>query len=820
MRYIKDLRSLGLQDVGLVGGKNASLGFMLQQLGSAGVRVPSGFAITVDAYWHHLQVSGLSEKVTALLKKLNRLSNFSSVKQVGRELRSLIESAPLSEILVQEITDAYRLLSEEAGQKACVVAVRSSATAEDLPDASFAGQQESYLNVREIKNVLTAYKKCMASLFTDRAIMYRQERGFHHHTVGISVGIQQMVRSDRATAGVMFTLDTESGFENAIVITSSYGLGEAVVKGEVVPDEFHVFKPMLTKGFDPIIKRTCGSKKTERVCIARGVGTSKKAVSAERQRVFSLNDAQLLELAHAAVAIEKAYSASVHCNVPMDIEWAYDGDTGLLYIVQARPETVHARKREEQTIITYRLAPHQKLQPLVKGQSVGQKIATGKARVIVSLQEGVELLEEGEILITRMTDPDWVPLMKKAAGIITESGGRTCHAAIISRELGIPALVGAAGVLKSVRDGQLITLDCSAGSEGTVYEGQLAIEMEKNVLGEITKAPVNVLVNVASPERAYRYSFLPVDGVGLARLEFIITNAVQVHPMALVAPERVTDKKIKKQLADIAAPYASAQEFFIKKVAEGVATIAAAFFPRPVLVRFSDFKSNEYRGLLGGSYFEPVEENPMMGLRGAARYYHELYAPAFELECQAIRYAREVMGLHNINVMVPFVRTVEEARKVVELLKAQGLVSKRNGLEIWMMCEIPSNVLLIEQFAEYFDGFSIGSNDLTQTTLSVDRDSGLLATVFDERNEAVKKMMSLAVHGAHFAGRPIGICGQAPSDYPEIARFLINEGINSISLNPDSVPSFLSAFGLPAAKGEKGPAKQRLLEEIIPAQMA
>ncbi len=818
MQYIKNFKSIELKDVPLVGGKNASLGYMLQHLTDAGVRVPAGFAITVDAYWDHVRANNLLEEVTLLTKKLRRMSDFAAIKKVGKTLRELLEAAPLSPALVKEITESYAALSREVGCVDCVVAVRSSATAEDLPDASFAGQQESFLNVSGIKQVLAAYKKCLASLFTDRAIMYRAEKGFDHLAVGISVGVQHMIRSDRATSGVMFTLDTESGFKDVVVISSAYGMGESVVKGEVVPDEFHVFKPLLKKGLDPIIKRECGSKKIERVCVSKKSGTVKRAVSGERSQCFSLSDKQVLELAKTACIIEKEYAQNAGAWTPMDIEWAYDGDNGLLYIVQARPETVHAQKEQGHTMTTYRIAPNQKTEMVVKGQSVGQKIAVGRARVISSMHEGLISLEEGEILVTRMTDPDWVPLMKKAAGIITESGGRTCHAAIVSRELGIPAIVGAAGAMKKIHDGQFVTIDCSTGSEGFVYEGVMAIETQQTALGALPKTPVKVLLNVASPERAYTYSSLPVDGVGLARLEFIITNAVQVHPMALVAPEKIQDKKILKKLQEVTAAYASPQDFFIKKVAEGVGMIAAAFFPRPVLVRFSDFKSNEYRGLLGGSYFEPLEENPMMGWRGASRYYHELYAPAFELECQAIRYVREVMGLHNVNVMVPFVRTVEEAHKVTELLKKQGLVSQRNGLEIYMMCEIPSNVLLIDQFAQYFDGFSIGSNDLTQTTLSVDRDSGLLASVFDERNEAVMKMMSLAIHGAHFAGRPIGICGQAPSDYPEVAQFLMDEGINSISLNPDSVIPFLSTFGKPVA--QDFPVELKNKDSIIPAQIA
>jgi pyruvate,water dikinase len=818
MQYIRKFKTLQLKDVLLVGGKNASLGHMLHSLSMSGVRVPAGFAVTVDAYRDHLKTNNLLPEVTLLIKKLRRMSDFAAIKKVGKQLRDVLENAPLSVELIKEITESYEALSQEADCIDCVVAVRSSATAEDLPDASFAGQQESFLNVSGIKQVLAAYKKCLASLFTDRAIMYRAEKGFDHLAVGISVGIQQMVRSDRATSGVMFTLDTESGFKDVVVISSSYGMGESVVKGEVVPDEFHVFKPLLTKGLTPIIKRECGSKIKERVCSSKKAGTILRPVSLERAQKFSLSDAQVIELAKTACIIEKEYEQVRGSWTPMDIEWAYDGDSGLLYIVQARPETVHAQREQGHSMTTYRIASHQKTTVLVKGQSVGQKIAVGRARVITSMHEGLLSLEEGEILVTRMTDPDWVPLMKKAAGIITENGGRTCHAAIVSRELGIPAIVGAAAAMKKIQDGQYVTLDCSTGSEGVVYEGILAIEKEQTALGALPKTPVKVLLNVASPERAYTYSALPVDGVGLARLEFIITNAVQVHPMALIVPEKIQDKKVLKKLQEVTASYASPHDFFIKKVAEGVGMIAASFFPRPVLVRFSDFKSNEYRGLLGGSYFEPTEENPMMGWRGASRYYHESYAPAFELECQAIRYAREVMGLHNINVMIPFVRTVEEARKVTELLKKQGLVSQRGGLEIYMMCEIPSNVLLIEQFAQYFDGFSIGSNDLTQTTLSVDRDSGLLATVFDERNEAVMKMMSLAIHGSHFAGKPIGICGQAPSDYPEIAQFLMDEGINSISLNPDSVIPFLSTFGKPSVEDFSSGLKNK--DSIIPAQIA
>ncbi len=802
MNYVKQFGSIGLQDSTSVGGKNASLGQMIQHLSSAHIRVPQGFAVTAQAYWDHLAQNGLTEKVADLLAYIDDKNPVETVKKVGQQIRDLIEHTALLPELEQEIIAAYKQLVRITGKK--TVAVRSSATAEDLPDASFAGQQESFLNVSGSQNVIVAYRSCIASLFTDRAILYRREKGFDHALVGISVGIQQMVASETGCSGVMFTLDTETGFSNVVVISSSYGIGESVVKGEVVPDEFHVFKETLNKNFDPIIKRVCGSKKIKRVCDKKQSGTVIRPVSKAAQAQFSLSDAQIRELARVGCAIEQHYSKEAGYQVFSDIEWAYDGIDGLLYILQARPETVHGQKKQGHGSVTYRLKPGQKLTILAKGQSVGQKIVSGRARIITSM-DAVSTIAEGDILITHMTDPDWVSVMKKSGGIITESGGRTCHAAIVSRELGIPALVGAAGVMSKIQDGQMITLDCSGGSEGIIYEGRLEFEKETIALDTIPQAPVKVLLNIASPERAYAYSSLPVEGVGLARLEFIISNEVQVHPMALVSPETINDPKVLKKVQAVTAAYKSPQEFFVKKVAEGVGTIAAAFYPRSVLVRFSDFKSNEYRGLLGGSQFEPVEENPMMGLRGASRYYHELYRDAFTLECEAIKYVRESMGLHNVNVMIPFVRTLKEAEKVVELLKTNGLVSGRNGLEVYMMCEIPSNVILIDEFAKFFDGFSIGSNDLTQTTLSVDRDSGLLASVFDERDAAVTKMLSLAVHGAHYAGKPIGICGQAPSDYPEVAQFLIEEGINSISLNPDSVIPFLRRFGTITEKKEFTP---------------
>ena len=813
MKYIKKFQEIGIDDAAHVGGKNASLGQMFQYLKDVGVRVPDGFAVTVEGYWDHLRLNGLNYSFSRIVSKLSYTSDLATIRLVGKELRALIEDAPLPNQLEKEIVQGYQALCSIAGDKKLAVAVRSSATAEDLPDASFAGQQETFLYVSGKKQVLDAYRRCLASLFTDRAIMYRHEKKFDHKLVALSVGIQQMVRSDTGAAGVMFTLDTESGFKEVVVISSAYGLGETVVKGEIVPDEFHVFKKNLFKNFDPIIKRSCGSKKMQRVAFKRGAGTKLSSVLEKDRITFSLTDEEVRELAQLGCSIETYYSELAGQWTPMDIEWAKDGIDGKLYILQARPETVHARQKKSHSYLIYSLKNGEAKTVLAKGQSVGQKIVSGRARVISSLDE-TAVIEDGEILVTSMTDPDWMPIMKKAAGIVTENGGRTCHAAIVSRELGIPAIVGATGVLKKIENGQYITVDCSSGSDGLIYEGVLSIVTQEVSLQDVPKVPVKLLVNVASPERAYTYSALPVEGVGLARLEFIITNSVQVHPMAVAVPEKVKDKKMLEKVKELSAAYGSSQDFFVKKLAEGIATIAASFYPRSVLVRFSDFKSNEYKNLLGGADFEPTEENPMMGLRGASRYYHELYASAFELECKALLYVRQRMGLHNVNAMVPFVRTIKEAEKIVGLLKTNGLISKRDGLELFMMCEIPSNVLLIDQFAQYFDGFSIGSNDLTQTTLSVDRDSGLLAHLFDERDEAVTKMLSLAIHGAHYAAKPIGICGQAPSDYPEIAQFLMQEGIDSISLNPDSVLPFLSTYGK---------FEEKVLEvksqEIIPARI-
>lgn len=794
MKYIKEFEKLTLKDIPEVGGKNASLGQMIRDLGSQGVDVPSGFAVTASAYWLHLEENHLLEKLKKLLKPLKKQSNLKTLAQIGKQARKLIASAPLPTQLAEEITQAYKIMCKESGMVDCSVAVRSSATAEDLPDASFAGQQETYLNVSGIKNVLEACRKSMASLFTDRAIIYRMEKGFDHFDVALSVGIQYMVRSDLACAGVMFTIDTETGFKESVIITSSYGLGEAVVKGEVVPDEFHVFKPTHRKGYHSIIRKECGSKKVKKIFGTGRNPVVNKKVDKKDAELFSLTDNEVLKLADVAVIIEDHYSKLKGSFCPMDIEWAKDGKNNKLYIVQARPETVHTTQAKGHEIVTYKIKNRREAQVLVEGQSIGQQVAQGKACIIRNVKD-IQKMRTGDILITRITDPDWVPIMKKAAAIVTESGGRTCHAAIVSRELGIPAIVGAAGAMKKIKDGQAITIDCSQGSDGIVYSGELEIQKVVTEVKTIKKPPVKVLLNIASPDLAYQLSDLPVDGVGLARVEFIIANDIQVHPMAFIDPQAVTDKKVAQKIQEKTIGYKDPQDYFIEKLAQGVATIAASFYPRFVLVRFSDFKSNEYRGLLGGDVFEPVEENPMIGWRGASRYYHPNYQPAFELECEAIRYARDAMGLDNINVMIPFVRTLEEAKKVIAILKSRDLISGKNGLKIYMMCELPSNVLLIEEFAKHFDGFSIGSNDLTQTTLSVDRDSGLLSALFDERDPAVKMMLEMAIKGAHKKKKPIGICGQAPSDHPDIAQFLIKQKIDSLSLNPDTVLPFLLSLG-------------------------
>jgi len=793
MRYIKWFNRLRMRDVPQVGGKNASLGEMISALQSQGIVIPNGFAVTADAYRYYLEYNDLLPKMRALLKGLNP-KNIKELQRVGRALRSLIASGDMPKDLGDEITAAYRELSKSYKQKASDVAVRSSATAEDLPTASFAGQQETFLNIRGDKALIEACKKSMASLFTDRAIIYRIEHGFDHFQVALSVGVQKMIRSDRAASGVAFSLDTETGFKEVIMIDAAFGLGESIVKGLVNPDEYFVFKPTLEKGYDPIIKKRLGSKKIKIIYSSSSRRPTKQvAVSKKEQHQFTLRDDEVLELARMVNKIDNYYSSLNKRWMPMDVEWAKDGVDGKLYILQARPETVHAQ-RSGTIFKTYRLK--KSVDPkkiLTTGQSIGQQIASGTARVVRSVKD-IKKVQKGDIIVTTMTDPDWVPVMKRSAGIVTDLGGRTCHAAIVSRELDRPAIVGTKDATKRIKNGQQITIDCSQGAKGFVYEGAIPFEIKETDFKKLPKAPVDLMVNIANPDNAFTVGQLPVAGVGLARIEFIITNEIKIHPMALLRSKSIKNKKVKQQIEDLTAAYPSKQQFFVDTLSQGIGMIAAAFYPRPVIVRLSDFKTNEYRNLLGGDQFEIEEANPMLGFRGASRYTHELYQDAFCLEVAALAKVREGMGFDNVMVMLPFVRTVDEAKRVVDLLAHCGLRRHQKGLKLVMMTEIPSNVIMMDEFARYFDGFSIGSNDLTQLILGVDRDSATLANLFDERDPAVKKMMVMAIEGAHRNKKFIGICGQAPSDYPELADFLIKKGIDSISLNPDSVLPFLLRY--------------------------
>jgi pyruvate,water dikinase len=795
MKYVKRFEDVSIKDVGLVGGKNASLGEMIGALTSKGVLIPSGFAVTAEAYRKLLSDNKIEEKIKTLVGKVSK-KNLKSLATIGTQIRRLVEKAKLPEAIKKDIVVAYKNMSKEYGEN-CSVAVRSSATAEDLPGASFAGQQETYLNIKGEKALLSACMKAFASLFTDRAIIYRMEKGFDHMEVALSIGVQKMIRSDKASAGVVFTLDTETGFKDVVFINSSYGLGESVVKGTVNPDEFYVHKPTLEKGFKPILKKRCGSKKNMIVYSDSSSKPTKTVrVTKEHQQKFSLSDDEILELASQSLVIEKHYSKIHKKWMPMDIEWAKDGIDGKIYIVQARPETVHAEEKDNLIITEYVLPnrAHYKNKIVIDGKSIGRKIVSGTVRIIKS-SKNMHDLRDDEILVTDMTDPDWVPIMKHAGAIITNRGGRTCHAAIVSRELGIAALVGTCNATSRLKNGQKVTLDCSNGEVGIVYDGILPFKITERKISKLPRLKVKVMMNLGDPDEAFRCALIPNDGVGLARLEFIIGNAIQIHPMALVSPEKVVNKKDKEKIEQLTHGYKNKKDFFVDSLAREAGTIAAAFYPNPVIIRLSDFKSNEYRQLIGGSAFEPTEENPMIGFRGASRYCHDLYREAFALECQALKKIREEMGLDNVKVMVPFVRTVTEAKETIKEMARNGLKSGQKGLEIIMMCEIPSNVILIDEFSKIFDGFSIGSNDLTQTTLAVDRDSELVAHIFDERDEAVMKMLSMALKGAKKNKKPIGICGQAPSDYPEIARFLVKGGISSLSLNPDTVLKTMSFLG-------------------------
>ena len=787
---------VGIKDVPLVGGKNASLGEMFQKLKPVGVNVPDGFAITAEAYRYFIEEAKLADKIKKILTGLDT-HNIRELKRRGSKIRALIRSAPLPKDLANSIIENYKKLCAQYGVEAVDVAVRSSATAEDLPDASFAGQQETYLNIRGEKDLLYACKKCFASLFTNRAISYREDKGFGHFDVYLSIAVQKMIRSDAACAGVIFTLDTESGFKDVVFITGSYGLGENVVKGAVNPDEYYVFKPTLKMGKCPIIGKTMGSKEQKLIYCEDGRKVKNVPTPKEERERYVLNDDEILLLAKWACEIEK------HYGKPMDIEWAKDGDgedvgTGKFFIVQARPETVHSVK-DYSIMETYVLKEkyyelEEKGRVLCKGLAVGSKISRGKANVIKSAQQITEF-RPGEILITDMTDPDWEPIMKVASAIVTNRGGRTCHAAIISRELGIPCVIGTGVATKVIKSGKEITVDCSEGEIGYIYDGFVEYEVEQLDLKKLPKTKTKIMMNVGIPEKAFFQGQIPCDGVGLAREEFIINSHIGIHPLALIhfdelkkrANEDKKIAKIVKQIEEKTKGYTNKVDYFVERLARGIGRIGAAFYPKDVIVRLSDFKTNEYANLIGGNLYEPHEHNPMIGWRGASRYYDERFKPAFGLECKALLKARNEMGLTNIKVMVPFCRTPEEGRKVIEVMKEYGLVQGENGLEVYVMCEIPSNVILADEFCDIFDGFSIGSNDLTQLTLGLDRDSELVAHLYDERNEAVKRLVSKVIEIAKKKGRKIGICGQAPSDFPEFAEFLVRCGIDSISLNPDVV---------------------------------
>lgn len=790
MNYIRFFNDIRYNDTALVGGKNASLGEMTRELTSLGILVPPGFAITADAYRLFIAQNKLENQIRSILEATN-IEDPHQLKASGAHIRALIFQAHMPQEVQAEIEHAYNQLQQMCATVNLDVAVRSSATAEDLPGASFAGQQETFLHVRGVKSLLMHCKKSYASLFTDRAIVYRARQGFDHTQVALSVGVQKMVRSDLGCSGVAFSLDTETGFPDVVIINSSYGLGESIVQGMVNPDEFWVHKPTLSAGFDSIIKKRLGNK-TVKIVYDQHEGVRQVPVDQVIADRFSLADHEVLSLSRSVLAIEQHYTALKGSWSPMDVEWAKDGQDGKIYIVQARPETIFGSRKGPRIQVQYRIT-QQRPAPLARGQSIGSSIASGVVRVIGSAEE-IAKVQPGDIIVTKMTDPDWVPAMKKAAGIITTLGGRTCHAAIVSRELGIPAIVGASGVHEKVHTGMEITLDCSQGATGFIYPGKLAIEKEEIVLGDLPQVPVQLLLNLADPDAAFAHSFLPVDGVGLARVEFIITNVIKIHPLALVHPERIHDAATHKQIDLLTHGYQDKKDYFVDKLSQGVACLAAAFYPRRVIVRFSDFKSNEYRNLIGGSLFEPVEENPMIGWRGASRYYDQQFIKAFELECQAMHRVRTVMGLTNVDLMIPFVRTVQEARQVADLLAQNGLVQGENGLRYIMMTEVPSNVILIDSFAQIFDGFSIGSNDLTQLTLGVDRDSSLIAHLFNEKDPAVTKMIELAIQGAHRAKKTIGICGQAPSDYPDFGHWLIEQGIDSLSLNPDAIIPFIMTF--------------------------
>lgn len=791
------LHEVGIHDIDLVGGKNASLGEMLQHLSSMGIRIPGGFVITADAYRAFIQYNNLESTIRHIITTID-YNSLESLRRGGSQVRLLIKNARLPKEMSEAVIASYEELSRGYDQDFTDVAVRSSATAEDLPDASFAGQQETFLNVRGPASLMDAVRNCFSSLFTDRAISYRQTFGYDHFSIGLSLCVQKMVRSDLGASGVAFSLDTESGFKEAVVINGSYGLGEMIVQGSISPDEFIVFKPALKKGFSSIIEKKLGVK-DKMMVYGDKADERVKVIPTEKgfQQRFCISDEQVLELARWVVDIETYYSEIRNKWTPMDVEWAVDGLSKELYIVQARPETVHSQK-DHNRIIEYSIDdPHRAEKIIVKGISVGDKIASGKVNILFSLDkrviEGHEF-QEGDVLVTDMTDPDWEPVMKKAAAIITNKGGRTCHAAIVARELGVPAIVGCINATEILTEGQLVTASCAEGETGLVYDGEIRFQRSEYMLNELPSINTKIMLNVASPSMSFQFSHLPGKGVGLAREEFIINNYIQVHPMALLKHGELQDENLTKEIQKRIAGYENEEDFFIKKLSYGIAKIAAAFYPEKVIVRFSDFKTNEYFNLLGGQHFEPVEENPMIGWRGASRYYSEAYKEAFGLECRAIKIVREEMGLDNVIVMVPFCRTVPELIRVKEVMKAYGLERGQNGLELYLMAELPSNIILADKFAPHIDGFSIGSNDLTQLTLGLDRDSSLVAHLYDERNEAVKHLISSLIETAKKHKVKVGVCGQGPSDFPDFAAFLVEQGIDSISVTPDSIVKTIRAI--------------------------
>jgi pyruvate, water dikinase len=783
------LEQVGIRDIDLVGGKNASLGEMIQHLTSSGVNLPGGFVITVRAYQDFIEYNKLDQAIRKLVREIDH-SNIESLRRAGLQIRSMIRNARFPQALSAEIIEAYIRLSRRYGQETTDVAVRSSATAEDLPDASFAGQQETYLNVRGAASLIDAVRNCFASLFTDRAISYRENFGYDHFAVGLSVCVQKMVRSDLGASGVAFSLDTESGFKDVVVINGSYGLGEMVVQGSVSPDEFIVYKNTLDGHHTPIIEKKLGDKNEMMVY---GSDPDERVVTIPTEKNaqdrFCLSDKHILQLASWVCLIEDYYSKLKKGWCPMDVEWALDGLTGELYIVQARPETIHSR-RNYHSFTEYVMNDPTAARKITTGIAVGDKIASGKVNILYSLDKRVvdgHEFKEGDILVTDMTDPDWEPIMKKAAAIVTNKGGRTCHAAIVAREMGVPAVVGCGNATALLQQDQSITVSCAEGDTGVVYEGTLAFSVCETDLTELPPTQTSLMLNVASPALAFRFSHLPNSGVGLAREEFIINNYIKVHPLALLQHKDLQDAELSATIKEMIRGFRDEEAFFIEKLSFGIARIAASFYPHKVIVRFSDFKSNEYANLLGGKYFEPQEENPMIGWRGASRYYAPAYKPAFGMECRAIKKVREVMGLDNVVVMIPFCRTVEELIKVKKVMKEYGLVQGEKGLEVYLMAELPSNIILAEEFARHIDGFSIGSNDLTQLTLGLDRDSAIVAHLYDERNEAVKQLIRQLIHKAKKAGVKVGICGQGPSDFPDFAQFLVEEGIDSLSVTPDSV---------------------------------